>query len=68
MQLELLITSIKLFTYNHSDVDEMKQQLPRTLKTVKAKAELHEIIAQSVGFIFGKRTSDQPQLQFKLKF
>jgi hypothetical protein len=61
-------TSIKLFTYDQSDVLEIKQQLPHTLKTVKGTAELHEIIAQPSGLIFGKRTSDQPQVQLTLRF
>ncbi|CAM4787510.1 unnamed protein product [Rotaria magnacalcarata] len=54
-------TTIKLFTYDKSDVDETKQQLPSSLKTVKGTGELHEIIAQPTGLIFGKKISDQEQ-------
>jgi hypothetical protein len=61
-------TSIKLFTYDQSDVDEIKQQIPRTLNTVKGTAELHEIIAQPTGLIFGRKTSDQPQLRLIIRF
>jgi hypothetical protein len=55
-------TSIKLFIYDQSNVDEIKQQLPCTLQTVKGTAELHGIIAEPSGLVFGKKTSDQPQL------
>jgi hypothetical protein len=61
-------TSIKLFVYNQSDVDETKQQLPQTLQSVKGSAEIHEIIAQPNGLVFGKKTSDQSQLPLTLRF
>lgn len=48
-------TSIKLFIYDESNVDDIKLQIPRTLKTVKGTAELHEIIAQPNGLLFGKK-------------
>ncbi|CAF2777212.1 unnamed protein product [Rotaria sp. Silwood2] len=60
-------TSIKLFTYNQTDVDDMKQQIPRTLKTVNGTAELHEIIAQADRLIFGKKTSNQSQSPLTLR-
>ena len=61
-------TSIKLFVYNQSDVDKTKQELPRTLQSVKGTANLHEIIPQPDGFIFGKRISNEPQMKLTLRF
>ncbi len=61
-------TSIKLFTYDQTDVQKTKEQIPRTLKTVKGTAELHEIIAEPSGLVYGKKTSDQPQIQLRLFF
>ena len=54
--------------YDQFDVDVIKQQLPRTLKTVKGTSEHHEISAEPDGLIFSKKTSDKPQLQFTLRF
>ncbi|CAF5010042.1 unnamed protein product, partial [Rotaria sp. Silwood1] len=54
-------TSIKLFIYDQSHIDEIKKQIPRTLQTVKGTAEFHEVIAEPTGLVFGKKTSDQPQ-------
>ncbi|CAF1441672.1 unnamed protein product [Adineta steineri] len=61
-------TSIKIFTYDKTDVDVIKQQLPSSLKTVKGTGELHEILAQATGLIFGKKTSDQQEMKLTLKF
>ncbi|CAF0941352.1 unnamed protein product [Rotaria sordida] len=61
-------TSIKLFTYDQSHVDEIRKQILHTLQTVKGTAELHEIIAEPTDLVFGKKTSDQPQVQLRLRF
>jgi hypothetical protein len=60
-------TETKLFLYKKSDIDAVKEQIPK-LKAIKGTTRMHELIGRKNGQLYGKDISSDKERLLKVNF